>query len=152
MVTTFDELIGRVITKIDMKRGDDSDKDLIRFHVHDGGTWTMQHFEDCCESVDIEDIEGDINDLIDSPITMAESVSFKGDEKGLDKDDNLPSDIALRSYLQIGTPYETGDASYTWTFYKFATRKGYVTIRWYGSSEGYYSEEVDFSPDSGRRW
>lgn len=31
----------------------------------------------------------------------------------------------------------------TWTFYKFATMSGYVTIRFYGSSEN-YSTEVDF--------
>ena len=93
----------------------------IFFIDEDGIEYKMFHDYDCCENVYIEDICGDINNLIGSKIIMAEEVINR----------DLP-------------PLNKYDKSYTWTFYKFATVKGYVTIRWYGESNGYYSEKVDF--------
>ena len=94
----------------------------ILFIDEDGIEYEMFHDYDCCENVYIEDICGDINNLIGSKIIMAEEV--------------INRDLS---------PLNKFDESYTWTFYKFATVKGYVTIRWYGESNGYYSEEVDFA-------
>lgn len=71
----------------------------------------------------IEDVIDDVNDLLYAPIVMAEEASNSDD----------PS------------PDNRCDDSYTWTFYKFATAAGYVTVRWFGSSNGYYSESVDWT-------
>jgi hypothetical protein len=95
--------------------------DEINFYCSDGYLYTMKHYQDCCESVTIDTIDGDLDDLIGSKILMAECESKDGEDDG-------------SGYSE----------SSTWTFYKFATIKGYVTIRWYGSSNGYYSEGVSF--------
>jgi len=76
------------------------------------------HAQDCCESVDINDITGDLEDLVGEPLWIAVEVS------GATEPD-------VEHY-----------ESYTYTFYKFATRKGYVDVRWLGESNGYYSEGV----------
>ena len=78
------------------------------------------HQQDCCENVSIEDVCGDLQDLVGEPLLLAEEVSGE-----------TPVDFNEREYESV-----------TWTFYKFATRKGYVDVRWLGESNGYYSEGV----------
>jgi hypothetical protein len=111
------ELVGLTMKSVERDGG------VIIFKTDSGRFFTMNHFQDCCESVTIESIIGDLNDLVDSPILVAEeSISRKWPD---------------------GVPYETYTPdSFTWTFYKLATVKGWVDIRWYGESNGYYSESV----------
>lgn len=124
---SVEDLMGKIIVTIDK-----DDSELI-FKTLDGYTYKMYHDQDCCESVYIEDIIGDLDDLIGTPVTMAECIQQDGKElKGNSSDDDEHE-------------YDYSDESSTWTFYKIATYKGYVTIRWFGTSNGYYSETADFA-------
>jgi len=110
-------LKGKILTSVVVAE----DKESVRFFCNDGSSYIMHHHYSCCERVRIEDISGDIDDLVGSPIVFAEERTNR---------DN-PPDV---EYLE----------SYTWTFYTFATMKGWVDIRWLGESNGNYSEAVDF--------
>lgn len=114
-------LLGKTLTEVK-----NSDNEELLFVTTEGETYKLYHSQDCCESVTIEDINGNLEDLIGSPLLMAEEVHH---ESGIN-----PDGVSIPEYQD----------SFTWTFYKFATIKGYVTIRWYGKSNGYYSESVDF--------
>lgn len=100
------------------------DDEEIHFTATDGRKFKLFHSQDCCEVVTIEDISGDLADLVGSPLLQAEENSSE----------EAPPGVKSPEYAE----------SQTWTFYKFATMKGYVTIRFYGASNGYYSESVDF--------
>jgi len=116
----FSDLIGKTIA---YTKGLEVGSDSVLFMMTDGSRFEMEHSQSCCESVRLEDIAGDVRDLIGFEILEAEEVTSDENPEGV-------------------TP-EYQD-SFTWTFYKLATFKGRVTIRWYGHSNGYYSERVDF--------
>lgn len=122
MCEDFSCLEGKTLVNIE----NENDEELY-FYTEDADTYVLYHSQDCCEHVVIEDICGDLDDLIGSPILLAEEI---GGGAGNENDDT-------------DAPYD-GCESWTWTFYKIATNKGAVTIRWFGTSNGYYSESVSF--------
>jgi hypothetical protein len=109
----IEDMRGKVFTRVTGSIGGDAlvfENETERF--------VFYHAQDCCESVDINDICGDLQDLVGEPLFIAEEVHGATE------------------------PDEEHYESYTYTFYKFATRKGYVDVRWLGESNGYYSESV----------
>ena len=108
------DMVGKTFTRV---YGGVGDGEMV--FENDTERYVFTHDQDCCECVDINDVVGDISDLEGVPLLMAEEVSG-----------------------YVGPEPEYAD-SYTYTFYKFATIRGYVDVRWLGESNGYYSESVD---------
>ena len=118
-VKSFEELQGRVLCKVVNL------DDELHFHLTEDHYVRMYHEQGCCETVIIEDIVGELDDLVGTPLLLVEEVSnYEPEERPVDEDDYYAE-------------------SETWTYYRFRTIKGSVDIRWHGSSNGYYSESVD---------
>jgi len=116
----IEDIVGKTPVEIHVVDSGYKDNEIV-FLFDDGTACKFTHGHVCCEYVRIEDVNGDWEDLIGTPLLVAEErVSY--DQTQLDK----------------------YDKSYTWTFYTFRSIKGSVDVRWHGESNGYYSEEVDF--------
>lgn len=127
-IVVFSDLIGKTFNSVTVLKYDkvidhktvnlEENTNLVNKFVleNDEFRFTLEHSQDCCEEVSIESVVGDIEDLLNSPILEAESVSRERD-------------------------VWFGDERYT--FYKFSTLKGSVVLRWLGMSNGCYGIEVD---------
>jgi len=118
-IVKIETLIGKTITQI---HGAYANSQQVVFICSDGTKYAMYHTQDCCENVALESIDSNPQILIDSPIELAEARSDSSDPT---------------------TPPGDCDGSFTWTFYTLATNRGHITFRWFGESNGYYSEDVD---------
>jgi hypothetical protein len=117
----FSTLSGLVLEKFEkIKTWDQGDYDKIVIHAS-GRKFVMYHESDCCESVTVESITGNVEKAIGETIIDATENSNKDEPK-----------------------IEGTDDSWTWTYYTIRTQSETIVIRWYGSSNGYYSESVDF--------
>lgn len=112
----FKELEGKTILGIE---GAEEGSGEIKF-ITDLGSYAMMHFQDCCENVEVKEIDSNLQDLIGQVVIEAR-VESSDDRDGVNANE-----------------------SYTWTFYHIRTHKTSVCISWLGVSNGYYSEEVDF--------
>lgn len=111
----IEDLVGLTLYEIE------SSDDKILFTANCGRRFVMYHEQDCCESVTLEDVSGDLQALVGSEILVATEESN-----------------------EQGEPKPEYPDSWTWTFYHIRTNTETVTLRWLGESNGYYSESVDF--------
>ena len=107
MEAKFEDMKGKTITKIIGKVGDGE----MRFVADNDREFVLYHEQECCESCNIMDIVGNLNDLLGTPILLAEEVT---NEQGKN-----PTGVKVPDEYQY---------SFTWTFYKLATIKGLSLI------------------------
>lgn len=121
--------VNKIVTHID-ESGDE-----IMITVEDGTKYHLYHSQSCCENVEIYDsVNGELHELVGKKLMLIEH-----DEKYTD--DEIPEDVDIQ-------PYD----SYTWTEISFTTNEKTIISRWFGESNGYYSESVDIEEFVNRKW
>ncbi len=119
------ELVGKSFTSV---RRDEDDRDGIIFE-NDTETYRLYHEQDCCESVGVEEIHGDLKDLEGAVIRVAT------EDKNYEPEGHIPAQD------------DYDDVAEQWCFYTFRTIKGTVTVRFYGTSNGYYATDANLYRD-----
>lgn len=104
-----EELINQIPTKVVIENDNE-----IYFYLENGKIYRFYHIQECCEEVWVEDISGNLQDIVGEKI-----INF---EKRTNKLKDTPT---------------------TYTYYDIDTFNYHIQIRWCGESNGYYSEEVD---------
>ena len=126
--TTIEDVKENLASGIKKVVGYKDETKEIYFYCKNGNIVKFFHNQDCCEYVRLADADG-LKNGVDIFTDCNWCVIDEVIKYDTDKDTK---------------PICEYDHSYTWTFYKFKTNKGYDTMRWYGESNGYYSENVDF--------
>ena len=117
----FKELVGKTFTHV---TGCHKDSEEIVFET-EKEWYKLGTTYDCCASICVASFDGDVEDLIDTPILEATCEFSELSKQEYEANDNYAK------------PY--------WCFYKLKTIKGYVTIRWIEDNNGFYSVDVEFT-------
>jgi hypothetical protein len=57
----FSSLVGKTLSELNI------DREYIEFVTTEGECFGMYHHQDCCEGVYVEDVAGDVQDMIGTP-------------------------------------------------------------------------------------
>lgn len=112
----IEALVGEHLSSVS---GLDEGSDEVVFVCESGFAIKLYHEQDCCEHVVLNDFDCDVDDFSGAKVLSFEEV----EGESIVDDDDMDSQ--------------------TWTFYKLETDRGGLSMRWLGSSNGYYSESVD---------
>lgn len=117
------EMVGETIVKV-VNINDDH----LYLYLENGDYYMFFHKDDddCHGDVRIKSIQGSLRNILNSPLTVAKTSYSCGYTDDNDVDNFLP---------------DWKQETYTWTFYKFATDKGSITVRWFGTSSDYDCSE-----------
>jgi len=88
----------------------------VRITFEDGSGIKQYHINDCCEVAEVSQVDATPSKFIGA----------------------IAHDFVTKT-----SGGETSEGHETWTFYTLKTSKGYLDWRWYGESNGYYSEEIE---------
>lgn len=114
----LNKLVGKTIKKV---TGLNKNSEEVTILFNDNSIATFFHEYDCCEDVVLYDFEltaKSLDSLIGAVVNDANETTSKYMAEDPEEDDG------------------------TWTFYNINTSKGCINMRWLGTSNGYYSEEV----------
>jgi len=119
-MSEFEKLVGKEIIKVEGLLVGSKE---VTFYCSDGSNLRMYHAQCCCENVDIYELDGDGFAAIGVVLSAREDISDPHPEG--EKEEPYMRDLEQ------------------WTFYNLQTNNGFVNIRWFGESNGYYSVDVD---------
>ena len=116
----FSTLVGHKIVEVNDSFGE-------LFITTDRASFRMRHDGECCEQVELIDGLDDLRGLVGETVVVAAKAVSDGGA--------APKDF-------------TDQGCSEWTFYMLRTANGDATLRWFGSSNGYYSTDVKFYEES----
>ena len=110
-IVNISELVGQFFSNVCIVETDDGDK--LIFEKSNGDTYSFYPNRECCESITLKEIVGNLSNLENSPILIVEE-----------------------------NWYDTDVYSWSFYKFKFVTQKGHVDISWYPESNGCYPTGV----------